>query len=479
MFEFKLPDLGEGIHEGELIQWHVKEKEAVTEDDPLCDMETDKAAVTIPSPKTGTIHRLNAKAGDLVQVGQVLVEIDTGDAADQQRSSQPEDADRQTAERSSSGSSDKKNAPDQGPPDQNKTVAGTRKIRAAEGDTETRAIAAPAVRRLAREMEIDINQVPGTGPGGRITADDLARYEKQLEPGDSQQASDTQDRENTADLYGLPDPVKDESFSVSGIPFLVPVDLPDFAAQGPVETVPIRSLRRKTAIKTVTAAVLVPHVAHMDAADVTELENLRQHYNATPKRRLNFGGVSEDPDGPDSGGNLTLLAFVIKAAARLLKAYPAFNASVDTRQMQIIHKKFYHIGFAADTPRGLMVPVIQDADRHSLAALGYRIRHLARAAREGKISLEDLTGGTFSITNVGAIGGTHVVPIINYPESAILGMGRVEKKPVVRGDAVVIRQMLPLTLCFDHRVADGIQAARFVRDLKAMLEDPALFMTHT
>ncbi|MFU8769488.1 MAG: dihydrolipoamide acetyltransferase family protein [Desulfotignum sp.] len=478
MFEFKLPDLGEGIHEGELLQWHVREKEAVTEDDPLCDMETDKAAVTIPSPKTGTIHRLKAKVGDLVQVGQVLVEIDTGDAAEQQGPSQSEDADSQPAERSSSGSSGKRNAPDQDLSDQSETEADTQNIGGAQADAQTRAIAAPAVRRLAREMDIDINQVPGTGPGGRVTADDLVRYEKQLEAGDSQQAKVPEEKES-AGPSGKHDPIEDQPLSVSGIPFLVPLDLPDFSAQGPVETVPIRSLRRKTAVKTVTAAILVPHVAHMDEADVTELENLRQAYNTTLKRRLTLNGESEDPEGPDSGGNLTLLAFVIKAVTGLLKAYPAFNASVDTRQMQIIYKKFYHIGFAADTPKGLMVPVIQDADRHSLAALGYRIRHLARAAREGKIRLEDLTGSTFSVTNVGAIGGTHVVPVINYPETAILGMGRVEKKPVVRDDAVVIRQMLPLTLCFDHRVADGVQAARFVRDLKAMLEDPALFMTHT
>ena len=477
MFEFRLPDLGEGIHEGELLQWHVREKEAVTEDDPLCDMETDKAAVTIPSPKTGTIHRLKAKVGDLVQVGQVLVEIDTGDAAEQQGPSQSGDADSQPAERSASGSSGKRNAPDQDPSDQSETEADTQSIGGAQADAQTRAIAAPAVRRLAREMDIEINQVPGTGPGGRVTADDLVRYEKHLETGDSQQASVPEENEN-AEPSGKPDPSEDEPLSVTGIPFLGPLDLPDFAAQGPVETVPIRSLRRKTAVKTVTAAILVPHVAHMDEADVTKLEKLRQEYNTTPERRLNTGSPAEESDGADAGGNLTLLAFVIKAVTGLLKAYPAFNASVDTRQMQIIHKKFYHIGFAADTPKGLMVPVIQDADRHSLAALGYRIRHLARVAREGKIMLEDLTGGTFSVTNVGAIGGTHVVPIINYPETAILGMGRVEKKPVVRDDAVVIRQMLPLTLCFDHRVADGVQAARFVRDLKAMLEDPALFMTH-
>ncbi|MFO7913771.1 MAG: 2-oxo acid dehydrogenase subunit E2, partial [Desulfotignum sp.] len=183
-------------------------------------------------------------------------------------------------------------------------------------------------------------------------------------------------------------------------------------------------------------------------------------------------------DTQEHRGHLTLMAFVIKAVAGLLKKYPAFNASVDTDSMQIIHKKFFHIGFAADTPRGLLVPVIQDADQHSLATLGMRIRHLAQQAKKGEIQVENLTGGTFSVTNVGAIGGTHVLPIINYPESAILGMGRVVKKPVVKDDEIKIRLMLPLTLCFDHRVADGAQAARFVRDLVEMLEDPMKFMAH-
>jgi pyruvate/2-oxoglutarate dehydrogenase complex dihydrolipoamide acyltransferase (E2) component len=459
MYEFKLPDLGEGIQEGELLQWHVKEKDSIGEDDPLCDMETDKAAVTIPSPKTGVIHKLGARPGDMVQVGQVLVTIET----DASRKTDDRPSDPKPSETTDKEGQDKKekkpdrrglHAPDTG---------------SEEKGPGFRAIAAPAVRRLAREMAVDINQVSGTGPGGRVTADDLVQYEKQADGSSEIRAQARGASDETAAPQAQPDPGTDdagepeaEPVPASGIPFLNPSPLPDFAARGPVETIPIRSLRRKTAAKTVTSSILVPHVAHMDEADVTELEKWRHAFN----------------DNIGTEGKLTLMAFVVKAAASLLKKYPAFNASVDTGQMQIIHKKFYHIGFAADTPKGLMVPVIQDADRHSLAALGYRIRHLARAAREGKISLDDLTGGTFSVTNVGAIGGTHVLPIINYPETAILGMGRVEKKPVVKEDAVVIRQMLPLTLCFDHRVTDGARAARFVRDLKAMLEDPMVFLIH-
>lgn len=460
MYTFKLPDLGEGIQEGELLAWHVKENDAVKEDDPLCDMETDKASVTIPCPKTGTVLRLGARVGDMVQVGQVLVEIETTEKADQPRPESDRDKDAslspdKPADDDQSGGTDSKSAD----PDRHDKEAGAGRKGAGDTGPATRAIAAPAVRRLAREMDIDINQVSGTGPGGRVTAEDLAGYDK---------PSDT-DSETTS--------TPDDAVQVSGIPFLVSEPLPDFAAQGPVETVPIRSLRRKTAAKTVTSSILVPHVAHMDDIDVTELEKLRRTFNDRPESRLSSDPASEENSSTPAG--LTLLAFVIKGVSHLLKSYPAFNASVDTDRMQIIHKRFYHIGFAADTPRGLLVPVIRDADRLSPAVLGYRIRHLARAAREGDITREDLTGGTFSVTNVGAIGGTHVLPVINHPETAILGLGRMEKKPVVRNDAIVIRQMLPVTLCFDHRVADGAQAARFMKDLKAMLEDPVVFLAHT
>jgi pyruvate dehydrogenase E2 component (dihydrolipoamide acetyltransferase) len=479
MYAFKLPDLGEGIQEGELLAWHVNQGDAISEDEPLCDIETDKAAVTIPSPKTGTVHRLGARVGDTVQVGQVLVEIETIDAADHPPTETSPDSDRVLSQDppADEGKSSKTD------PDRNDRAAGGKPGNTGDAKRLSRAIAAPAVRRLAREREIDINQVSGTGPGGRVTAEDLERHEKQAEGADSQGSPVTQDQKTSLSRDKDPDKALDtastvdEPLQVPGIPFLVSSPLPDFEAQGPVETVPIRSLRRKTAAKTVTASILVPHVAHMDEADVTELETLRQTFNNHPERRLITG--DESGTDPATTANLTLLPFVVKALSHLLKSYPAFNASVDTDRMQIIHKQFYHIGFAADTPKGLMVPVIRDADRLSPSALGDRIRDLAQAAREGSISLEDLTGGTFTVTNVGAIGGTHVLPIINFPETAILGLGRVEKKPVVRNEAIVIRQMLPMTLCFDHRAADGVRAARFMRDLKAMLEDPVVFLTHT
>jgi len=429
MFEFRLPDLGEGIHEGELLQWHVVEGGAVKEDDPLCDMETDKAAVTIPSPRTGVVASLKGRPGDTITVGEVFVVIN--DAI----SSVSDDNGLGKKNIGDSQDSGGQAAPDFFPP--------------REPAAENRVIAAPATRRLAREMGIDIKIVTGTGPGGRVTSEDLTA------PGAGSRAASLTDAPSRASVdFGQ----NGEMIPKFAIPFLEISSLPQ--PDGPVERIPIQSLRKKTAVKTTSSSILVPHVAHMDDIDVTEIEELRKKYN----------------QGHPDKGRLTLMAFVVKALVAGLREYPMFNASVDIDAGEIVHKKFYNIGFAADTPRGLVVPVIHDADRHSLSGIGWRIRHLAERARQGNIEVAELTQGTFTVTNVGSIGGTHVLPIINTPETAILGLGRVEKKPVVRDDEIVIRKILPVTLCFDHRVADGARAAAFVREIKQMLEDSLEFM---
>lgn len=454
MFEFKLPDLGEGIHEGELLQWHVAVGDTVKEDDPLCEMETDKAAVTIPSPRSGTIVSLNAEPGETIDVGHVFVVIDDGSG---------EGA-------GTSGNTPEAAAPEPGPAKDAKApapaAASPDEPAAKESGSGNRVLAAPATRRLAREMGIDIQTVSGTGPGGRVTPEDLKAHDSGI-TGDAPPAAAVAGPGTPAGDNDIPDAPEPASLVLepgggAGIPFLEITGIPE--PDGPVERAPFRSLRNKVAVKMTSSSILIPHVAHMDEIDVTEIDELRKTYNS----RLESG---------DSQGKLTLLAFVVKAVAAKLKAYPMFNASVDLAANDIVYKKFYHIGFAADTPRGLMVPVIHDADRQSLAGVGYRIRHLAEKARTGDIGVPELTRGTFTITNVGAIGGTHVFPIINSPESAILGLGRVEKKPVVLDDEIRIRKMLPVTLCFDHRVADGAQAAAFVRDIKTMLENSLDFMS--
>lgn len=428
MFEFTLPDLGEGIHEGELVKWYVKEGDRISEDDPLCDIETDKAAVTIPSPRAGVVAKLNGEPGDMIVVNSVLLVIDesgTSKSSVEPRSSHEP----QNMKESSS------NSPGE------KTLG-------------NKAIAAPATRRVAREMKIDINLVNGSGPGGRVTREDLELY-----PGS-----------RTGKSAPEPESIEPETaegkqvqHKITGtIPFYEAPALPDFEALGPVDKEPIRSLRKKTAVKTTTSMIEVPHVAHMEEVDVTELEALRKKHN-----------TSSDPET-----RLTLMAFIIRAAASLLRQHPAFNASVDPDKMQIIHKRFYHVGFAADTPRGLIVPVIKDADKKDVIQIAGDIKALAQKGRDGTITLTELSHGTFTITNVGVIGGTGVVPIINTPETAILGLGRVMKKPLVmENDDIVVRKVLPMTLSFDHRAADGAQAARFISRLKQMLEDPFAFMT--
>lgn len=429
MFEFKLPDLGEGIHEGELIQWHVNQGDRVKEDAPLCDMETDKALVTIPSPRAGTIARRTGSPGDIIQVGQVLVVIEE-----------------------EKGSAREEKLPEKKALDPELTPPLQKTAREQKSSLKKlRAVAAPAVRRVAREMGIDINRVTGTGSGGKVTREDLTAFASR--------------GTSAPETLSLPsdEPVSHDfsSDAGAGIPFLEIPALPDFENIGPIKKKPVRSLRRKTAIKTATSAILIPHVAHMDEIEVTELESIR--------KEINQGKEKED--------RLTLMSFVIRAVASLLRDFPEFNASLDFYRMEIIYKKFYHIGFAADTPRGLMVPVIRHADQKSVAALAREIRTLAQKGRDGKISLEELSHGTFSVTNVGTIGGTHVFPIINYPESAILGLGRVREIPMVKSGEIRPGLSLPVTLSFDHRLADGVRAAFFVTRLKKLMEDPNAFLT--
>ncbi|TKJ42170.1 hypothetical protein CEE37_00395 [candidate division LCP-89 bacterium B3_LCP] len=444
MFEFKLPDLGEGIHEGEILKWYVEVGDEIKENDNLVDVETDKAAVTITSPKGGKISALNAKIGDIVNVGDVVAVIDdgTGEAV----------------------------AP---APKEEKVEAAPEPV-VVEPTTEAPTppvpmervgpvAAAPATRRLARELGVDINQVSGTGPAGRVMADDVKQFAERGVPAPKE-----------VPVCPVPQPVEVEETkahaefaarAASTIPFLDLDPLPDFTQWGPVEIEPLRSIRRKVAHRMTTSFVLVPHVSHMDEADVTDLEIFRKRERERRK------------DKP--GGHLTLLAFVIKAVTAGIKATPSFNASLDPFKEEIVYKKFYNIGIAVDTGKGLMVPVIRNTDRMSIMEISAEIERLAAQARDGNIDVKDLQGGTFTITNIGPLGGTALLPTINYPEVGILAMGAVQEKPVVRNGEIVIRKILPVTLAFDHRIADGADAARFVTEMVRELSDPNLLLLET
>ena len=462
MFEFKLPDLGEGIHEGEVLKWHVQPGDVVVEDAPLVEVETDKAAVTIPSPRGGKVVSVTGEIGDVVATGQIIAVIDDGKgaAAAPAAPAAPAMPAAPAPARKPAGSGRAAEETPAGlPPEEPAPAAPARTVTQPNSTVSGRPVpAAPATRRLARELGVDLTQVPGTGPGSRVTPADVQAFLAGGAPAAAPAAAAAPaDRavEGTTRLAA----------AASAIPFLDLEPLPDFSQQGPVEVEPLRSIRRKVARKMTTSMILVPHVAHMDDADVTELEEFRLKMKA---RR----------DG-EPGGKLTLLSFVIRAITAGLRAAPAFNASLDPFREEIVYKKYYNIGFAADTGKGLVVPVIRGTDVKSIREISREIEEKAALAREGKLPLEDMQGGTFTITNVGPLGGTALIPTINYPEVAILGMGRVQEKPVVRDGQIVIRKILPLTLAFDHRVADGADAARFVGELVRNLSDPNLLLLDT
>ncbi|MBU1937938.1 2-oxo acid dehydrogenase subunit E2, partial [bacterium] len=374
MYEFKLPDLGEGIHEGEILKWHVNVGETIKEDEPLVEVETDKAAVAIPSPKGGKLVSVAGKVGDVVIVGDIIAVI-AAEGEEAVAAPAPKEPVAKKAE------PPKKEAP---PPEKPAP-----KVVAIKGPVAC----APATRRFAREKGVDIKLVTPTGPGGRVTLEDIERFAAgEKAPAPAKAAPEPEVDEKRAEAAFA-------AHAASAIPFLDIEPMPDFEQWGVVEREPLRSIRRKVARKMVTSMILIPHVAHMDEADVTLLEEFRQREKARREGQ--------------PGGHLTLLAFIVKAVTAGLKATPSFNASLDPFREEIVYKKYYNIGIATDTGRGLVVPVIKDTDRKSILQISASIVDLATHARDGKIDVDDLRGGTFTITNVGPLGGTALIPAIN------------------------------------------------------------------
>ncbi len=408
---FVLPDLGEGLTEAEIIHVLVREGDVIQEDAPLLEVETDKAQVEIPSPMSGRVETIHVQSGQTVKVGAVLITF---------------------ADSTAGGAVQAAPAP---PAPAGAPVTETRPARA-------RVPATPATRRLARELGVDLGGVRGTGPGGRVTGEDV-------------QAAAGSARAATTPAAKAPGPpVEARRLAPAGVE---PTPLPRFEQWGPVERTPLSHLRRTIAERMALSASVIPHVTHFDRADITELDAMiRRNLDAARQR----------------GVTLTLTSFLLKAAALALKGHPQFNASLDAAAGTMVLKRYYHLGIAVATDRGLIVPVMRDVDRKPLLELARELGALAGRVREGKASLDDLRGGTFTITNIGALGGTGAIPIINYPEVAILGVARGREEPVVRDGQIVARLMLPLTLTFDHRVADGADGARFAADIVRLLEHP-------
>jgi pyruvate dehydrogenase E2 component (dihydrolipoamide acetyltransferase) len=412
VYEFRLPDVGEGIAEGEVVKWLVKEGAEVNENQPLVEIMTDKVNVEIPSPKRGTILKLMAKEGQVVKVGEVLLAI--GEKSEQKSTATAPMVTQVLTTKSSPQATPKETS-----------IATHPSIKGPEKPHEI--LATPATRKLARDLGVDMSLVQATGPGGRITEEDIQRF-KQL--------------------------------GKTAAPMAVQVTNP----RGVEERIPFRGIRRKVAEHMVRSKEATAQVTHVDEIDMTEIVQLREKARASAEKR---------------GVKLTYLPFIIKALIPALKQYPYLNATLDEEKAEIVLKKYYNIGIATDTEQGLVVPIIKDAEHKSITQLAGEIALLGEKARTGQLALDEVQGGTFTITNVGGIGGVFATPIINSPEVAILGVHKITKRPIVKDGQIVIRDMTYLSLSFDHRVLDGAMAARFVTAIKQYLEDPKLLLLET
>jgi len=417
MVDIKFPDVGEGITEGTLVKWLVKIGDEIKADQAVAEIETDKAIVEIPTPKAGKVSKLFGKEGDILKVGSILAtlsmpgeEIPTAKALEKQPEIKPQEI---------------------------KHVEVTPGIKQPEKPSEKQpevpssVLAAPATRRLARELGVDISKVQGSGPGGRVTDEDVKKFAEAPQKAAEAKPSEVTQPEVAPEIKALE------------------------------ERIPIKGIRKTIGERMVKSLFTAPHVVSMDEADVTELVTLRE---------------KEKKAAEEKGIKLTYLAFIVKAVTVALKQHPYLNASLDSQKNEIVLKRYYNIGVAVDTPEGLMVPVIKNADQKSIMELAKETEKLAEEARTRKIKLTDLKGNTFTITNIGSIGGLFSTPIINPPDVAILGVHRIRDMAVVIDGEIKIRKILPLVLSFDHRVLDGAQAARFMNTLMEHLKDPDLFL---
>ena len=435
--EVKLEELAPNLEGGTVLDVKVAEGDTVAEGQTLIELEAEKANLSAPSPLSGRISRVVVKKNDQIKVGQTLCFIE-GAAVEKNGESAPAPAENAQAAPPHVAESPARGnrmaaQPIGGPP-----VAASARVEKAKAPAIKESVtssdmqvipAGPATRLLAREWGVDLRQVPGTGRNGRIMREDVKSYIKELASGSAPMPNG----------------------SVQAPP------LPDFTKFGPIERQALSGIRKATAKQMALAWNQVPHVTQHDSADITDLEAFRKQ---------------QDGRGP----KLTMTAFALKAVAIALKQFPQFNSSLDQAGGQLILKKYIHVGVAVDTEQGLLVPVLRDVDKKSIHDLAGELIAIAERARNRQIGLEEMKGGTFTITNLGGIGGTAFTPIVNYPEVAILGMSRARLQPVIKDSAVTPRLMLPLSLSYDHRVIDGADAARFTRRLAEMLEQPLLML---
>jgi pyruvate dehydrogenase E2 component (dihydrolipoamide acetyltransferase) len=411
--ELRIPELGDNVAVATVVGVLVREGDRVAPGQPLLELETDKAVMEVPAEAGGVVKRVLVQVGEEVRPGQPFLELAEEEAAEVS----------QVAQRAPEA------RPEPAPEARPEPTPQAEGPKAPQAPSEGRLVpAAPSVRRLARELGVDIREVRGTGLAGRITEEDVRRAAG-LAPAPALEAPPPTPR------------------------------LPDFSRWGPVRAEPMSGVRKATMRAMAQAWAQVPMVTHFDEADITELEALRKGYARKAEEK---------------GFRLTLTAFLLKALALTLKAFPKFNASIDPEKQEVIYKDYVHIGVAVDTPHGLLVPVIRDVDKKGILALAQELQEVSERARARKLSPEEMQGGTFSLSNLGGIGGTGFTPIVNWPEVAILGVSRSQMKPVwdPGQEAFLPRLYMPYSLTYDHRLIDGAEAARFCRHLAGLLEDP-------
>jgi pyruvate dehydrogenase E2 component (dihydrolipoamide acetyltransferase) len=423
MLEFKFPDIGEGITEGKLLKWMVKVGDKVKEGDSLFLVETDKVNAEIPSPAAGVISETAANEGDVIYVGNVIVKINTGDGSG-------------SKEAKPSGNIEEEESGVVGELEISSQVIGaSQEGHERQFDSSHKILSTPVARKLAKDLGMDIKAIKGSGPAGRVMKEDI---------------------------YAAADCVSEAKAKAEPETVRPAVKVPELKLSGEVERVPLTTMRKTISKNMALSKALVPHAAVIDEIDVTKLVQFRSDNKALAE---------------GAGVHLTYMPFIIKALTLTLKEFPILNSSYDMEKEELILKKYYNIGIAVDTPEGLMVPVVKDADKKGLFDISKEVVSLSAGARNRTVQLDKLQNGTFTITNYGAVGALSGIPIIRYPEVAILGVGGITKKPVVdENGEIAVRSIMNLTVCMDHRVIDGGEAGRFLSRLREYLENPMLLL---
>jgi pyruvate dehydrogenase E2 component (dihydrolipoamide acetyltransferase) len=429
--DFLLPEVSEGVTAVDIAAILVKEGDIIKVDQIVAEVETDKAVAEVPSPYAGKVIKVHAKAGQNVKIGSPLITVEEGATA-----SSPAPAATPTPAKAEAPTSKPATAPEKVAEKTAPAPVASTSPNASSNQPKDMANvhAGPATRRFARNLGVDLTKVVGSGPGGRISQEDVELFVKKIMTG----------------------PVQ-PSGSMAATGGIVIPPLPDFSAQGTIVREPLNKIGKTAAANFSLSWNVVPHVTQFELADITDIEAARKQFLA--------GSGKEGP-------KVTMTAIAIKATVTALKAFPNFNSSYDHQAQEVVHKKYYNIGVAVDTENGLLVPIVKNADKKTIMEIAADINELAVKARDRKLSMEQMTGGTFTLTNLGGIGGTYFTPIVNYPEVAILGMSRGRKELVLVDGKPTERLMLPLSLSYDHRVINGADAARFISKLSDLLSDP-------